>query len=68
VEVGLPGGQFVQQADSLAYTHHSNVDVFDHLQEEHLERNAWIMSYFAYMTANALEMLPRRMDQASLGR
>src|SRR5688572_10182005 len=49
--VGIPGFQFVQQYDYTVWTHHSNVDLFDHLDEADLNRNAAHMAFFAYQTA-----------------
>jgi hypothetical protein len=59
--VGLPGFQFVQ--DELEYstrTHHSNMDVYDHLSEPDLRQAATIVAAFVYNTANRAEMLPRK--------
>jgi carboxypeptidase Q len=60
-EVGLPGFQFIQ--DPLEYdtrTHHTNMDVYERLQEEDLKQMAVIVASFAYMTANAEQMIPRK--------
>jgi carboxypeptidase Q len=59
--VGLPGFQFVQ--DPLEYstvTHHSNMDVYDHVSESDLKQAATIVAAFVYLTANRPEMLPRK--------
>jgi carboxypeptidase Q len=59
--VGLPGFQFVQ--DELEYstvTHHSNMDVYDHVSENDLKQAATIVAAFVYLTANRPEMLPRK--------
>ena len=59
--VGLPGFQFIQ--DELEYstlTHHSNMDVYDHVSENDLKQAATIVAAFVYMTANRPEMLPRK--------
>jgi carboxypeptidase Q len=59
--VGLPGFQFVQ--DELEYstvTHHSNMDVYDHVSEGDLKQAATIVAAFIYLTANRPEMLPRK--------
>ena len=59
--VGLPGFQFVQ--DELEYstvTHHSNMDVYDHVSEGDLKQAATIVAAFVYLTANRPEMLPRK--------
>lgn len=59
--VGLPGFQFVQ--DQLEYstvTHHSNMDLYDHVSERDLKQAATIVAAFVYFTANRPEMLPRK--------
>ncbi len=59
--VGLPGFQFIQ--DPLEYstrTHHTNMDVYDHLQKTDLQQAAAIMASFAYHAAMREEMLPRK--------
>ena len=60
-EVGLPGFQFIQ--DPVEYesrTHHTNMDVYERIQEEDLKQMSVIVASFAYMTANANEQLPRK--------
>ena len=47
--VGLPGFQFIQ--DPVEYssrTHHSNMDVFERVQEEDMRKNAVIVASFVY--------------------
>ena len=59
--VGLPGFQFIQ--DPLEYstrTHHSNMDVYDHLQQPDLMQAAAIMASVVYHAAVRPEMLPRK--------
>jgi carboxypeptidase Q len=59
--VGLPGFQFIQ--DPLDYgsrTHHSNVDVYDHVQEGDLMQAAAVLASFVYDAATRPEMLPRK--------
>jgi len=59
--VGLPGFQFIQ--DPLEYstrTHHTNMDVYDHLQPKGLQQAAVVMASFAYHAAMRDEMLPRK--------
>lgn len=59
--VGLPGFQFVQ--DPLEYgtrTHHTNMDVYDRLQRDHLAQASAIMASFVYLAAIRDEMLPRK--------
>jgi carboxypeptidase Q len=59
--VGLPGFQFVQ--DPMDYgtrTHHSNMDVADHISKADLMQASAIMATFVYNTAMRDEMLPRK--------
>jgi carboxypeptidase Q len=59
--VGLPGFQFIQ--DPVEYntrTHHSNMDVYDHVQAGDLMQAAAILASFVYHTAMREEMLPRK--------
>ncbi len=60
-EVGLPGFQFIQ--DPIEYetrTHHTNMDVYERIQAADLKQMAVIVATFAYMTANADQLLPRK--------
>lgn len=59
--VGLPGFQFIQ--DPMEYstrTHHSNMDVYDHLQAGDLMQAAVVMATFVYHAAMREEKLPRK--------
>jgi Zn-dependent M28 family amino/carboxypeptidase len=59
--IGLPGFQFIQ--DPIEYstrTHHSNMDVYDRIQEEDLKQAAVFMAAFAYQAAVRDEMFPRK--------
>lgn len=59
--VGIPGFQFIQ--DPLEYetrTHHSNMDVYDHLFIDDLKQAATIVAAFIYNAAMRNEMLPRK--------
>jgi Zn-dependent M28 family amino/carboxypeptidase len=59
--VGLPGFQFIQ--DPVEYgtrTHHSNMDVYERIQEEDMRTNAVIVASFVYFTANRDQVLPRK--------
>ena len=58
---GLPGFQFIQ--DPIEYntkTHHSNMDVYDHLIEDDLKQMAVIVAAFAYNAAQREAKLPRK--------
>jgi carboxypeptidase Q len=57
----LPGFQFIQ--DPLEYdtrTHHSNMDVYDHLQEDDLKQAATIVAAFVYDAAMRDAKIPRK--------
>jgi len=59
--VGLPGFQFIQ--DEMEYdtrTHHSNMDVYDHLSAPDLKQIATIVAAFVYNTAQRDARLPRK--------
>src|SRR5579884_292517 len=59
--VGIPGFQFIQ--DPIEYstrTHHSNMDLYDHIQPGDLMQASAIMASFVYNTATRPEMLPRK--------
>lgn len=58
--IGLPGFQFIQ--DPIEYstrTHHSNLDVYDHLIPADLKQMAVIVASFVYHTAMMDEKMPR---------
>ena len=59
--VGLPGFQFIQ--DPIEYgtrSHHSNMDLYDRLQQPDLMQAAAIMASVVYHAATRSEMLPRK--------
>lgn len=59
--VGLPGFQFIQ--DPMEYgtrTHHSNMDVYDHVSAGDLMQAAAIMASFVYNAATREDLLPRK--------
>jgi hypothetical protein len=59
--VGLPGFQFLQ--DPIEYdtlTHHTNMDVYDHVIEDDLKQAAVVVAAVAYLTAMRDEKLPRK--------
>jgi len=59
--VGIPGFQFIQ--DPLEYetrTHHSNMDVYDHLSFDDLKQAAVVVAGFIYDAAMRDEMMPRK--------
>ena len=59
--VGLPGFQFIQ--DPIEYstrTHHSNMDVYDHLMQDDLKQIATIVATFALNAAQQNSLMPRK--------
>ncbi len=59
--VGIPGFQFIQ--DPLEYqsrTHHSNMDVYDHVSKADLMQASAVVAGFAYHAATREQMLPRK--------
>lgn len=59
--VGLPGFQFIQ--DPIDYgtrTHHTNMDVYDHVIPGDMMQASVIMASFVYHTAMRDEKLPRK--------
>jgi hypothetical protein len=59
--VGLPGFQFIQdRLDYFTRTHHTNMDVYDHLQSKDLMQSSVVMASFLYHAAMRDEMLPRK--------
>jgi carboxypeptidase Q len=66
--VGLPGFQFIQ--DPLDYdsrTHHSNMDVYDRVQQADIEQMAIIEALFVYNAATRPDKLPRKDLPAARG-
>ena len=60
-DLGLPGFQFIQ--DPLDYgsrTHHSNLDVYDHVVPADLMQASALLASFVYDAATRAEMLPRK--------
>jgi hypothetical protein len=67
--VGLPGFQFIQ--DPLDYstrTHHSDLDVYDHVQAGDLMQASAILASFVYNAATRPDMLPRKPQPPPLPR
>lgn len=59
--VGLPGFQFIQ--DPMDYdtrTHHSNMDVYDRIQQADMQQMAIIEAVFVYNAATRPDKLPRK--------
>ena len=60
-EVGLPGFQFIQDpVEYGTHSHHTNMDLYDRVQETDLMRNATIIAAFVYHAATRDERLPRK--------
>ncbi len=59
--VGIPAFQFIQEPlEYSTRTHHSNMDVYDHISKGDLMQAAAIMASFVYHTAMREEMIPRK--------
>ncbi len=60
-DVGLPGFQFIQDPlDYLSRTHHSDLDLVDHVEPADLMQASAILASFVYHAATRPEMLPRK--------
>ncbi len=60
-QVGIPAFQFIQDPlDYMARTHHTEMDVFDRVQQDDLRQAAVILASFLYDTAMRDEPLPRK--------
>jgi len=58
---GMPGFEFIQDPlEYLTRTHHSNMDVYDHLSINDLKQAATVITSFVYHTAMRDEKLPRK--------
>ena len=59
---GLPGFQFIQDPiDYSVRTHHSNMDVYERLQEHDLKQSVAMMAFFAYKAAMMDNKFPRKV-------
>jgi hypothetical protein len=59
--VGIPGFQFIQDPmDYDTLTHHSNLDVYEHIRADDLKQASAIMAGFVYNAAMRDEMMPRK--------
>ncbi|MGD0667174.1 MAG: M20/M25/M40 family metallo-hydrolase [Bryobacteraceae bacterium] len=59
--VGLPGFQFIQDPmDYFTRTHHTNMDVYDRIQQQDMEEMAVIEADFVYNAATRADKLPRK--------
>ena len=59
--VGLPGFQFVQdRLDYFTLTHHTELDVIEHIVPQDLQQASAIMASFLYHAAMRDEKLPRK--------
>jgi len=58
---GVPGFNFIQ--DPIAYgtmTHHTELDVYDHLMLDDLKQAAVVVAFTVYHLATREEMMPRK--------
>ncbi len=61
-KAGLPGFMFLQDPlDYRSRTWHSNMDLYDRLQEEDLKQAAAVVASFAYQAATSEGPLPRQL-------
>jgi carboxypeptidase Q len=59
-DIGLPGFQFIQdELDYESYTHHTDMDVYDHLRREDMIQASVVLASFLYHAAMRPEKLPR---------
>ena len=59
--VGLPGFQFIQdELDYFSHTHHTDMDVYDHLEPSDLIQASVILASFLYDAASRPDMMPRK--------
>jgi hypothetical protein len=61
-KIGLPGSMFSR--DDIEYysrTQHTNMDLFDHVQEDDLKQVVTIMASFIYNAAMRDEKLPKKV-------
>jgi hypothetical protein len=65
--IGLPAFQFIQ--DEIEYdtrTHHSNMDLYERVQEPDMKQAAVILAAFACQAANRAERFPRKALPVSM--
>ncbi len=63
---GLPAFTFLQDPiEYSSFTHHTNMDVYDHVREEDLKQAAVVVASLAYLTAMRDEKLPAKMPPGS---
>ncbi len=59
--VRLPAFQFVQDfVEYFTRTHHTTIDIYDHLIADDLKQMATIVAVFVYNTAQRNDKLPRK--------
>lgn len=59
--VGIPAFEFIQDPiDYETRTHHTNMDVYDHLQIDDLKQAAAVVAGFVYNSAMRKDMIPRK--------
>ncbi len=59
--IGIPGFQFIQDPlEYLSRTHHTNMDVYDHLSIDDLKQAAVVVASVVYHTAMRDDRLPRK--------
>ncbi|HEX7182964.1 MAG TPA: M20/M25/M40 family metallo-hydrolase [Thermoanaerobaculia bacterium] len=60
LDAGLPGFQLIQDGmEYLTHTHHSTMDVYDHLDREALMQSSVVLATFLYNAATRPEKMPK---------
>jgi len=60
-DAGIPGFQFIQERlEYNSRTHHSNMDTFDHVQQDDVIQQGAVAAVFAWYAANTTERMPRK--------
>ena len=60
-EVGLPGFQFIQDpVEYSSHSHHTNMDLYERIQQADMMKNSVIIASFVYHAANRDDLLPRK--------
>jgi hypothetical protein len=64
--VGIPGFNPIQEyKDYDVRMHHTNVDLYERVNEQDLKQNAIVMAWFAWQAANTDQRIPRPEPAAS---
>ena len=59
--LNIPAFQFIQDPlDYMTAIHHTNMDVYEYVNQEDLKYNAVLLAYLIYQIANSTNQLPRK--------